>query len=82
MITGKSRTASRIRSDGWTPERQLRFLDALARARSVTRAAAFAGMSRESAYRLRSRKDGSLFALLWNRAMQLPVPNASKITIE
>ena len=58
-----------IRRDGWTPERQLRFLDALERSRSVVKAAAAAGMSRTSAYRLRSRCDG-LFALLWDRAVQ------------
>src|SRR5256885_14274821 len=64
-----SRQRYEIRSDGWTPERQLRFLDALAQTRSVARAAACAGMSRESAYRLRDRKDGALFAVLWDRAI-------------
>jgi hypothetical protein len=58
-----------IRSDGWTAERQLRFIDALAQTRSVSRAAAAAGMSRESAYRLRDRREGALFALLWDRAL-------------
>jgi hypothetical protein len=65
----------KIRRDGWTPDRQLRFLDALVRTRSVTRAAAFAGMSRESAHRLRSR--AGLFAALWDRALQ-PQPVAYK----
>lgn len=60
----------RIRRDGWTAERQLRFLDVLARTRSVTRAAATAGMSRESAYRLRARRDGALFAIAWDRALE------------
>lgn len=63
------RANSKIRSDGWTPERQLRFLDALARTRSIASAAAFAGMSRESAYRLRDRRDGALFGLLWDRIL-------------
>ena len=58
-----------IRHDGWTAKRQLRFLDALARTRSVIKAAAAAGMSRESAYRLRDRKEGALFAALWDRAI-------------
>jgi molybdenum-dependent DNA-binding transcriptional regulator ModE len=58
------------RRDGWTPERQLRFLDALARSRSVTQAARAAGMTRESAYRLRKRRDGALFAAAWDRAME------------
>ncbi len=60
----------RSRRDGWTAERQLRSLAALARTRSVTRAAAFAGMSRESAYRLRNREAGALFAALWDRAVK------------
>ena len=57
------------RFDGWTPARQLRFLEFLARTRSVTRAAAAAGMSRESAYRLRNRDPNGLFAFAWKRAM-------------
>ena len=61
------------RRDGWTAERQLRFLDTLGRTRSVTTAARAAGMSRESAYRLRARPAAALFALLWDRAMQ-PLP--------
>jgi hypothetical protein len=60
---------AQIRSDGWTPERQLRFLDALAGSRNVVKAAAFAGMSRESAYRLRERRGGALFAALWDRVI-------------
>ena len=59
----------RIRSDGWTPERQIRFLDALQRTRNVSKAAEAAGMSRESAYRLCGRRDGALFAALWDRIL-------------
>jgi len=70
---GQSR---RVRSDGWTPERQLRFLDALASTRSVVKAAAFAGMSRESAYRLCERKEGALFAALWDRAVGSQPPQS------
>ena len=61
------------RRDGWTAERQLRFLDALSRTRSVTRAAKVAGMSRESAYRFRARRDGALFAAAWDRILEGPV---------
>lgn len=60
----------RFRRDGWTAERQLRFLDALMHTRSVTRAASAAGMTRESAYRLRGRKDGALFAVFWDRVLK------------
>jgi hypothetical protein len=58
------------RRDGWTAERQLRFLAALTRTRSVTRAAASVSLSRESAYRLRARDPHSLFAAAWDRAME------------
>lgn len=64
-----------IRRDGWTPARQLVFLDALARTRSVTAAARAAGMSRESAHRLRNRRDGALFAAIWDMAVA-PAPAA------
>jgi hypothetical protein len=67
---GESRTP-KTRRDGWTAERQLRFLDALAASRSVVKAAAIAGMSRTSAYRLCERKEGALFAALWVRAVGL-----------
>lgn len=65
-----SPTPQRFRHDGWTPRRQLAFLDTLARTRSVTRAAAAAGMSRESAYRLRRRPSAALFAAAWDRALK------------
>lgn len=61
---------SRTRHDGWTAERQLRFLEVLARTGSVTRAAGSVGMSRESAYRLRRRSSGALFAMLWDRVIE------------
>lgn len=61
---------TRIRNDGWTPSRQLAFLDILARTRSVSPAASAVGMSREGAYRLRRRPDGALFAAAWDRVMR------------
>lgn len=57
------------RHDGWTPERQLDFLEMLARTGSVTRSARAAGMSRESAHRLRLREPDGLFAVAWDRAL-------------
>lgn len=61
---------NRIRRDGWTADRQLGFLDTLVRTRNVTEAAAAAGMTRESAYRLRERREGALFAALWDRMLE------------
>jgi hypothetical protein len=68
-----------LRSDGWTPDRQLTFLDALARTRSVTAAARAAGMSRESAHRLRNRPGCGLFAALWDLILA-PAPTAKSHT--
>lgn len=70
-----------MRRDGWTPERQLRFLDALAETRSIAKAAASAGMSRESAYRLRNRRDWALFGLLWDHVLA-PEPPPREVHIE
>jgi hypothetical protein len=62
----------RTRRDGWTPERQAVFLATLRIPRSVSRAAAAAGLSRESAYAFRLRPGGRLFAAGWERALQQP----------
>ena len=59
----------RIRRDGWTTDRQVKFIIALNKTSSVTRAAAAAGMSRENAYRLRDRPGHTDFARAWNAAV-------------
>ena len=63
---------------GWTPARQIHFLGALAATRSVTKAAAAAGMSRESAHRLRNRSESALFAALWDLALAGPLMGMSE----
>lgn len=70
------------RRDGWTAERQLVFLDTLARTRSVSRAARAAGMSRESAYRLRARDPNGLFAAAWDRALRSGRPAPTRREVE
>ena len=60
---------ARPRHDGWTREKQATFIVALRRTRNVTRAAAAAGMSRESAYRLRARPSAAGFAAAWDLAL-------------
>lgn len=60
--------ALRWRTDGWTPERQRRFLIVLSMTGSVTEACGEVGLSRESAYRLRRKPEGRLFARLWDAA--------------
>lgn len=66
----------RARKDGWTPERQDRFIAALHATRSVGAAARAAGMTRASAYRLRDRPGAGSFAAAWGAAVA-PDPEAS-----
>jgi hypothetical protein len=56
------------RSDGWTDEKQRRFIETLADTGLVNVAAKAVGMSRESAYRLRRSAHGAAFARAWDAA--------------
>ena len=58
----------RPRHDGWTEEKQRRFIEALADTGLVTLAAKAVGMSRESANRLRRSSHGAAFARAWDAA--------------
>ena len=51
----------RARHDGWSPERQRRFVLALALTGTASRAAAMVGMTVQSAARLRRRADAAAF---------------------
>ena len=55
----------RARRDGWTADRQAAFLASLRTGAWVATAAAAAGMSRESAYRLRRNPRAAAFARDW-----------------
>lgn len=68
---GPSRAPSRthaIRCDGWTLARQARFLRQLSATHSVAEAARSVGLTRQSAYRLRSKLKGQAFDLAWEVA--------------
>ncbi|MCP5397018.1 MAG: hypothetical protein H6918_09880 [Sphingomonadaceae bacterium] len=56
------------RHDGWSLEKQVAFLRALSASHSVSVAAKSVGMSRQSAYRLRSKLKGQAFDLAWEVA--------------
>ncbi|WP_114953420.1 hypothetical protein [Sphingosinicella terrae] len=56
------------RADGWTPDRIRTFLTALADCGVVEDAARAAGMSKQSAYRLRNRAAGRAFHVAWTAA--------------
>jgi hypothetical protein len=58
------------RLDGWTEEKQRRFIETLADTGLVNVAARAVGMSRESAYRLRRSEHGAAFARAWDMARE------------
>lgn len=60
----------KARHDGWTPERQRRFIEELAATRSVSKACRAVGMSRDSAYKLRGRPEAAQFRLAWAKALE------------
>jgi hypothetical protein len=75
----------RARADGWTPERQARFIGLLAETGSVAEAARRVGMARESAWRLRRRAGAASFAYAWDavEAVRRREPVAQrKITLD
>ena len=61
----------RTRTDGWTPERQARFIGLLAETGSVAEAARRVGMGRESAWRLRRRSEAETFAHAWDAVVAI-----------
>ncbi len=58
----------RPRYDGWTEEKQRRFIEVLADTGIVALAAKEVGMTRETAYRLRRSPHGAAFARAWDAA--------------
>ena len=63
----------RDRHDGWTPDRQHRFIDALADLGSVRAAAHAVNMTPEGAYLLRRHPDATEFRAAWEAALALGV---------
>jgi len=59
----------RSRRDGWTPERQARFIGLLAQGGCVRSATQALGLSRESAYRLRRHPGAGSFRAAWDTAI-------------
>jgi len=58
------------RVDGWTEEKQRRFIETLADTGLVNLAAKAVGMTREGAYALRRAEHGAAFARAWDTARQ------------
>jgi hypothetical protein len=63
----------RPRHDGWTAQRQIDFISALAETACVETACRRVGVSRQSAYRLRARDCAGAFRAAWDQALDVGV---------
>jgi len=59
----------RRRSDGWSPDLQLRFIRALSRGLAPGEAARSVGKNRQNAYALRKRPGAESFAAAWDNVV-------------
>jgi hypothetical protein len=66
----ESRRQRRARHDGFTPVRRALFLESLAEGLTVAGAAGAAGISTNTAYNLRNRREGRAFAIVWEAALR------------
>jgi hypothetical protein len=67
----------RPRFDGWTAERQARFVQALGESACVAEACRAVGMSERSAYALRARADAVSFRNAWDAALDYAIRRLS-----
>lgn len=72
----------RHRRDGWSPERQRAFIEALADCGSVEEAARKAGMASSSAYKLRRSPGGENFARAWEIAIHHAAQHLADLAFE
>jgi len=66
----------------WTAERQRRFIEHLALTGSVGEAAATAGVTSRSAYRLRNKAGAESFARAWDAALSLAATRLAAIAFD
>lgn len=69
------------RHDGWTPERQQRFIEALADTGSVKAAAHAVNMTPEGAYLLRRHPEAGEFRKAWEAALALGVQQLEDVAL-
>jgi hypothetical protein len=70
------------RHDGWTPERQIAFIEALADTGSVAAASKAVNMSTEGAYNLRRQPGAESFRAAWQAALQLGVARVEDVVMD
>lgn len=73
--------ALRERHDGWTAQKQIAFIEALAETACVEEACRRVGMSDSSAYRLRRRPSGGPFREAWDAALDYAVHRLEQAAI-
>lgn len=73
---------ARARHDGWSSDKQVCFIHALARLPSITAAARSVGMRARSAYRLRDRPGAESFARAWDEAVEIGIDRARDTLID
>ena len=71
-----------VRHDGWTPERQQAFIEALADTGSVAAACRCVNMSAEGAYYLRRQPGAESFRAAWQTALDLGVQRLEDVAME
>jgi hypothetical protein len=72
----------RYRHDGWTPERQRAFIEALADTGCVTRAAAMVNMAQANCYALRRAPGAEEFRRAWDAALDFGLKRLKDIAFE
>lgn len=72
----------RPRHDGWTPERQREFIEALADTGSVKAACRHVNMTEVGAYRIRRLAEGASFRKAWDAALNLGVQRLEDVAME
>lgn len=70
------------RHDGWTPERQRDFIEALTDTGSVEAACKHVNMTTVGAYRIRRLPEGASFAKAWDAALDLGVRRLEDVAME
>jgi hypothetical protein len=70
------------RHDGWTPERQIAFIEALADTGSVVAASKAVNMSTEGAYNLRRQPGAESFRAAWQAALQIGVARVEDVVMD
>lgn len=81
-LTPPAAPAFRTRVDGWTPDVQNAFIEALARTGCVRQAAAAVDRAVSGVYRLRARADAHAFRAAWDAALGLAYARLSEMAMD